>query len=132
MKTLKMLLPLTAALALAACASDEPRHHHEDHNHGHSHAHEGHSHAHRPTQTFTCRNAFTVTVKDAGTDRVAVEYGLNDRKYNAVLDIAVSGSGERYVSADKKTSWQQKADDGILSFTDPYGNVTETTCRLGS
>ncbi|MCS4533134.1 MliC family protein [Neisseria montereyensis] len=128
MKTLKMLLPLTAALALAACVSGETRQGFESNDS----AQAGYNRTPRPTQMFTCRNAFTVTVKDAGTDRVAVEYGLNDRKYNAVLDIAVSGSGERYVSADKKTSWHQKAGDGILSFTDPYGNVTETTCRLAS
>lgn len=60
-----------------------------------------------------------------------MEYGLQDERYSAALESAVSGSGERYVSRDKKTEWHQKADEAVLSFTDRYGNVTQTACSRG-
>lgn len=140
MKAMKLFAPAVLALALAACASGGHDHHGHDH-HGHDHHHNhGHDHSHdhgeakhtpRAAQNFKCRNAFTVAVKDAGQDRIHISYGLSDSKMNATLSSARSGSGERYVSADNKTEWHQKGGEAILSFTDPYGNVTETVCRSG-
>lgn len=116
MQTVKIFAPLALVLAAAACSID---------GNGHGGADVGQQAA----QTFSCQNGFVVAVKNAGQDKVALEYGLSDSKSRAVLSSAVSGSGERYVSNDKKTEWHQKGGDAILSFTDPYGNVTETSCQ---
>ncbi|OSI32224.1 MliC family protein [Neisseria dumasiana] len=129
MKFVKMLAPAAAALILAACASDAPRHHDHGHRHDHSHGHDHSHHTHGSATKFSCQNGFTVNVNRINGDRVAVEYGLQDERYNATLESAVSGSGERYVSRDKKTEWHQKGGEAILSFSDRYGNVTQTSCN---
>ena len=136
MKLFTLLVPAAAALMLAACASNAPSHNHHGHDHGHQNGHNhdhGHNHggkaAYNREAVFGCQNGFTVQVARADTDRIAVEYGLQDQRSRAELTAAVSGSGERYVSRDKKTTWHQKGGDGILSFADRYGNVTETVCR---
>ncbi|MDO1510313.1 MULTISPECIES: MliC family protein [unclassified Neisseria] len=121
MKFIKMLTPVAVALMLAACATESHTHHH-DHNHGHDHSHSAAS-------GFSCQNGFTVNVNRIGTDRISLEYGLDDKRYNATLSSSVSGSGERYVSGDKKTEWHEKGGQAFLSFTDRYGNVTETSCQ---
>ncbi|MDO5069459.1 MliC family protein [Neisseria sp. Dent CA1/247] len=135
MKFVKLLAPAAAALILAACASDgrQPHDHgHHGHHHGHDHSHghsHDHGHAHGAASNFSCQNGFTVKVSRMGTDRISVNYGLQDQRMSANLESAVSGSGERYVSRDKKTEWHQKGNQAFLSFTDRYGNVTETSCN---
>lgn len=80
-------------------------------------------------RAFTCRNAFDLRVEHRGGDRVAVRYGLRDGMSRAVLHSARSGSGELYVSDDRKVEWHEKGGEGTLTFTDRYGNVTDTVCR---
>lgn len=83
-----------------------------------------------PANRFSCENGLSVFVRNLGDDRI--ELALDDKR--AVLTSAVSGSGERYVGTrglfGKGAEWHVKANEGILSFVDPYGNRVETICRL--
>lgn len=119
MKSIVLLLP--ACLALGACvgsATDAP-----------SHAQPGFNDAMKAGKRFACENGLDLAVNTLGTEGVEVEM----EGQRAVLQIARSGSGERYV-ADKglfgnATEWHQKGGEGMLEFVDPYGNKVGTVCR---
>lgn len=82
-----------------------------------------------PQIQFDCRNGNMPLIKQLSTDQI--ELSLNDKK--AVLNIAVSGSGARYLSNTGLygygAQWHSKGDDAVFSFKDPYGNLVETTCK---
>lgn len=82
-----------------------------------------------PTERFACENGLSVYIRRLGGDRV--DLALDDQR--ARMTRAVSGSGERYVSTNdlfgRGAEWHQKADEGFLSFVDPYGNRLNTVCR---
>lgn len=128
-----------ATMLLAACAghaTPEPSRHHGRHHGHHHHAHDHHSgqphhHAHEHQQ-FECRNGMTVTVLRHGEERITVS--TNTDTGRATLQIAASGSGERYVSNQglygKNTEWHEKNGEAVFTFTDPYNNQVETQCRV--
>lgn len=78
---------------------------------------------------FSCESGLSVQIRRLPSEKI--ELTLEDK--SAVLELDVSGSGERYVSKQglfgKGTEWQQKGGQAALSFTDPYGNAVETTCH---
>lgn len=85
-----------------------------------------------PDQVFHCKNGMTATVKyNVGEDKIRLF--VDTIESSAILSLAPSGSGERYVSANafynKPAEFHFKGKDGNLSFQDPYGNKVNTSCR---
>ena len=80
---------------------------------------------------FDCENGLAVDIRHLGTEQI--ELRLDNK--SAVLQNAVSGSGERYVASSglfgRGAEWHQKGSEAIFNFVDPYGNQVETTCRSG-
>ncbi|WP_373740548.1 MliC family protein [Neisseria sp.] len=153
MKLTKLILPACLAAMLSACAADGYSDNYDpyydepirdtrnidrdrdfrdrdfrDRDRRHSHDF-GRDDSRRHVSVFRCRNAFDVRLERHGLDSVTAEYGLSDSMGRAVLTRARSGSGELYVSGDRKVEWHEKGREGVLTFSDRYGNVTETTCR---
>lgn len=81
------------------------------------------------TRHFNCENGLSVKIVRQGSDRI--ELRLDDK--HALLDAAVSGSGERYVAESglfgSGAEWHQKGNGAFFSFVDPYGNRVETSCE---
>lgn len=137
MKTLKVLASLSAAAALAACSAHAKPHHGHQHGHHHHHGHHAHNHgkqadAYQPSQKlYTCQNGFVVQADYTSPDDAALTYGLlNDISNQTKLTNVPSGSGSLYASADRNTEWHTKGNTGVLTFTDPYGNKTTTSCKV--
>lgn len=81
--------------------------------------------------TFQCENGLTVKVQNAGEDKVKVS--VDGRE--AVMSIAPSGSGERYVAATglwgNGGEWHQKGAQAHFSYTGLHGAKGETACYHG-
>lgn len=129
MKHIALLLP--ACLALTACVeSNTHHHHHHGANPGNTmHPPAAHNDMMPSSARFECQNGLAVEISHLGND--SVELRLDDKR--AVLQSAVSGSGERYMSNQglfgRGAEWHQKGNDAIFGFTDPYGNKVETVCQ---
>ena len=84
----------------------------------------------RRLRTFSCENGLSVDVRNLNNDQL--ELRLDDKR--AVLSSDVSGSGSRYTSNrglfGKGAEWHEKNGEASFSFTDPYGNRVETSCRV--
>lgn len=121
-KTLSMLVG--CAVALAACSGTKPK---QPLNQVAQSA-AADALAQHTASKFSCENGMTVWVQPRGTEQVEIKL---DGK-SAVLDIAVSGSGERYVGKTglfgRGGEWHQKGNQAFFSFYDPYNNLVETNC----
>ncbi|MDO5086054.1 MAG: MliC family protein [Comamonadaceae bacterium] len=136
MNTIKLILPVSFALALAACGhapSNQPAPRAAA---PMAPAVQGSGHHHMPAAPamaadarFSCQNGLSVNIRHLGNDKV--ELALDDKR--ATLTSAVSGSGERYVGNSglfgRGAEWHQKGKQGFLTFVDPYGNKVETPCQ---
>ena len=135
----KILPLLAASLILAACAvtdgyDDDDDYGRREHRHEHrhdSHRHGGrHDHSYGRTDSYNCENGLSVRVRQLGGDRI--ERALDDKR--AILNAAVSGSGERYTAGSglfgRGAEWHSKGNEAYFEFTDPYGNKVNTSCRL--
>lgn len=133
MNTIKLILPVSFALALAACG-------HASHGNPPARAaapvpvaqgsHVPVAPAAAAGETrFECQNGLFVNIRQLDTNRV--ELALDDKR--ATLTAAVSGSGERYVAQTglfgRGAEWHQKGKQAAFSFVDPYGNKVETACQ---
>lgn len=84
--------------------------------------------------SYVCENGMTVKAQYLQTPQEnRVKLSVDTMELSTVLPQAVSGSGERYAGNgfyDKPTEWHEKAGEAAFMFTDPYGNQTETVCRV--
>ncbi|RMX10080.1 hypothetical protein EBQ34_12800 [Vandammella animalimorsus] len=123
-KTLSMLVG--CAVALAACSGTKPKQPQNPVAQAATAAAPAAQQA--MASQFSCENGMTVWVQPRGTEQVEIKL---DGK-SAVLDIAVSGSGERYVGKTglfgRGGEWHQKGNQAFFSFYDPYNNLVETNC----
>lgn len=90
--------------------------------------------AQAPNTSYVCENGMTVKAQYLQTPQEnRVKLSVDTMELSTVLPQAVSGSGERYAGNgfyDKPTEWHEKAGEAAFMFTDPYGNQTETVCRV--
>lgn len=90
--------------------------------------------AQAPNTSYICENGMTVKAQYLQTPQEnRVKLSVDTMELSTVLPQAVSGSGERYAGNgfyDKPTEWHEKAGEAAFMFTDPYGNQTETVCRV--
>lgn len=85
-----------------------------------------------PDQVFNCKNGMTATVKhNVGENKIRLF--VNTVESSAILSIAPSASGERYVGANafynQPAEFHMKGKNSSLRFQDPYGNQVNTTCH---
>ncbi len=128
MKTITAAALAASITLLAACAQS---------GHTQSHDHSGHNHAHHQgvdmsgPATFQCDNGLTVKVQNAGEDKVKVS--VDGRE--ALMSIAPSGSGERYVASSglwgHGGEWHQKGAQAHFAYTGLHGAKGETACYYG-
>lgn len=118
-----LLLPV--CLVLTACVASGPG---GDHDIA-SRMGQGFNDAMKAHHRFSCENGLAIEVDSLDTESVALR--LDDQR--AVLHIALSGSGERYVADQgvfgNATAWHHENGEGVFEFVDPYGNKVETICQ---
>lgn len=130
----------TAVCALAACQSNANQN--NGMNQAQNHHHRGMNNqqgnfqstpVNMPDEHYSCRNGMGVTIQYIGNDRIALSLNT-DNKARAVLSQTRAASGELYTAAQglygKPTEWHQKAGEAVFAFSDPYGNKTQTFCRI--
>lgn len=80
---------------------------------------------------FQCDNGLTVFVKQLSTEQIQ----LNVQNYQAVLDLAPAGSGERYLSTKglfgTGGEWHQKGNEAFFGYKGVHGAIGSTTCTAG-
>lgn len=82
------------------------------------------------TDKFECNNGLTVTVVRTTPDQIQ----LTTQQYRAVMNQAVSGSGERFVATQGLYGyggeWHQSGDEAHFSYKGVHGKHGETSCNL--
>lgn len=125
MQNISRLFPAALALAvlgLGACAADK----------GQRHGQGGQAAAQQQggLERFECRNGLVVLVESAGTDRIRL--AVENQTKPAVLTIAPSGSGERYVSSaglyGSGGEWHRKGNEAVFGYDKVHGGTGETVC----
>lgn len=129
-------LALATALGLSACGSNTPNQTPQTHTNLSPAQHRPlpapTATSTAPDQVFECKNGMTLTVQhNVGEDKIRL--GVNTIESTAILALAPSGSGERYVNANgfynQPTEFHFKGKEGVFQFKDPYQNAVKTTCR---
>lgn len=84
-----------------------------------------------PDEFYECKKGMGVKVKYLGNSRISIAMDTDSRA-TAVLSQTRAASGELYTNPQglygKRTEWHQKGGETVFEFSDPYGNLTETTC----
>lgn len=77
---------------------------------------------------FQCDNGLTVFVKQLNTEQIQ----LNVQNYQATMDLAPAGSGERYLTTKglfgTGGEWHQKGNEAFFGYKGVHGAVGATTC----
>ena len=81
------------------------------------------------SRTFECKNGFMPKITHLNTDQARIDVqGLSQ-----VLNIATSGSGERYVANTglwgTGAEWHEKGGEAYFAFKGTDGALVETTCK---
>lgn len=81
-------------------------------------------------EVFKCRNGLEVRVQSLNMDQIRLSVG----DQSVVMDSAVSGSGERYVTKaglfGNTGEWHQKGSDAIFTYSKGQNvTPTEVSCR---
>lgn len=128
MKHYPMMMAALAAVVLSGCLSSgmNPRDREARNN---PQANRDHA-VHTETRygNYQCQNGLNVQVQVIPNDQLVLRMDGKE----TVMNLAVSGSGERYVSNSglfgTGGEWHAKGTDAFFSFADPYGNRVETAC----
>lgn len=79
-------------------------------------------------RTFVCENGMKVRIRRLGDNKIR----LNTDGKSAVMENAVSASGERYTANSglfgNGGEWHQKGSEAMFSFTKRHGGEVETAC----
>lgn len=124
---MKAILATTAlALALVGCVTpSQPQQKPHSNTHQKPPSHQGH------TQHFECDNGLTAIVKYLNADQIH----LTVQNYQAVLTLAPSASGARYVT-DKGLfgyggEWHQKGTrEAFFSYKGVHGSPGDSICKV--
>lgn len=83
-------------------------------------------------ETFECRNGMTVSLTQNNVNSLSISVDTNNS--SATLHRTQAASGELYTNKQglngKNTEWHEKGGEAVFEFSDPYGNVTETVCKM--
>ena len=131
---IKALFALSAVTTLTACFSPTTSTSVSSSETNASPATEQTAQAPNASTSYVCENGMTVKAQYLQTPQEnRVKLSVDTMELSTVLPQAVSGSGERYAGNgfyNKPTEWHEKAGEAAFTFTDPYGNQTETVCRV--
>lgn len=82
------------------------------------------------TEHFLCNNGLAPIVTFLGNDKLEIRVD----HYQALLTLAVSASGERYVSTSglfgSGGEWHQKGSEAVFTYKGVHGNAAEVSCKL--
>ena len=83
-------------------------------------------------ETFECRNGMTVSLTQNNVNSLSISVDTNNS--SATLHRTQAASGALYTNKQglngKNTEWHEKGGEAVFEFSDPYGNVTETVCKM--
>lgn len=129
MKRYPMMIAALAALVLSGCLTSGMNPRDREARKNPQMQNEPAPHTETRYGNYQCENGLNVQVQVVPNDQLVLR--MDGRE--TVMSLAVSGSGERYVSNSglfgTGGEWHAKGTDAFFTFVDPYGNRVDTSCR---